>query len=69
MLDTIPQVSLSRFFSLCLATVALWKRLSLTLGSIAAVWLIVFVIAGSGAATVATIAIIIWGIIGLYITR
>jgi hypothetical protein len=44
------------------------KRLLLTLGMIGAVWFVVFLIAGSGPATVAVVVVILWGLIGLFIT-
>jgi hypothetical protein len=44
------------------------KNLAITAGVIAGVWLVVFLFAGPGAATVATILLVLWGLIGLFVT-
>lgn len=44
------------------------KNVAITLGVVAAVWLIVFLFAGPGAATVVTLLVVLWGLIGLFIT-
>ena len=44
------------------------KNLAMTIGMIGCVWVTVFLLAGPGAATVATIFVLLWGLIGLLIT-